>query len=145
MLSSLMRKYWFINANSAAKKVLSIVLLADATEENFLNKRWQTYPWRECWSMKPSSFMLEIDYFGPIEVKRGRGCLKRYGVLFTCMTSHAVHLEVAYTLDTDSCINAVRLFICRQGLISTLRSDNGTNFAESYLLKSKSSHATRCE
>ncbi|XP_041932487.1 uncharacterized protein LOC121695553 [Alosa sapidissima] len=44
------------------------------------------------------------------------------------MTSRAVPLEVAYTLDTDSCINSVRRFICRRGPVSTLRSDNGTNF-----------------
>lgn len=69
-----------------------------------------------------------IDYFGPIDVKRGRSCLERYGVLFTCMTSPAVHLEVAYALDTDSCVNAIRKFICRQGPVSTVRSDNSTNF-----------------
>lgn len=48
------------------------------------------------------------------------------------MTSRAVHLEVAYTLDADSCLNAVRRFICRRGPVSSIRSDNGTNFAGAY-------------
>ena len=69
-------------------------------------------------------------YFGPIDVKRGRTILKRYGVLFTCMTSRAVHIEVAYSPDTDSCINALRRFICRRGQVSQMRSANGTNFVE---------------
>ena len=69
-----------------------------------------------------------VDYFGPIAVKRGRGLLKRYGVLFTCLTSRAVHLEVADSLDTHSCINAIQRLICRRGPVSSLRSDNGRNF-----------------
>lgn len=62
-------------------------------------------------------------------MKRGRSSLKRYGVIFTRMSSQAVHLEVVYLLDTDSCINALRRFICCRGLqVSTMRSDNETNF-----------------
>lgn len=71
-----------------------------------------------------------IDYFGPIEVKRGRAHLKNvmYGVIFTCLVSHAVHLEVASSPDTDSCINAIRRFIARRALVKTIRTDQGTNF-----------------
>lgn len=39
-----------------------------------------------------------------------------------------VYLEVAHSLDTDSCINAIRRFTCRRGQVKILRSDNGTNF-----------------
>ncbi len=44
------------------------------------------------------------------------------------MTSRAVHIEVAHSLDTDSCIQAIRRFICRRGQVKHIRSDNGTNF-----------------
>ena len=68
-----------------------------------------------------------VDYFGPIETKRGRTTLKRYGVLFTCMTSRAVHIEVANSLDTDSRFNALGRFTCRRGQeVKHIRSDNGT-------------------
>lgn len=52
-----------------------------------------------------------VDYFGPIGVKRGQSLCKGYGVIFTCLASRAVHLEVEQSLDTDSCINALRRFI----------------------------------
>ena len=61
-------------------------------------------------------------------MKEGRKELKRYGVLFTCLVTRAVHLEVANTLETDSYINALRRFICRRGPVRQMGSDQGTNF-----------------
>ena len=42
-----------------------------------------------------------VDYFGPWLIKEGRRELKRYGVLFTCLSSCAIHLETAKSLETD--------------------------------------------
>lgn len=39
----------------------------------------------------------------------------------------AIHLEVVYSLDTDSCIHALQQFICRRGQVKEIRSYNGTN------------------
>ena len=51
----------------------------------------------------------------------------------TCMSSRAVHIEVAETLDTSSCINAIRQFIARRGLVKEITSDNGTNLVNNEL------------
>ncbi|XP_058448836.1 uncharacterized protein LOC131428813 [Malaya genurostris] len=69
-----------------------------------------------------------IDYFGPIEVVLGRRVEKRWGVLLTCLTIRAVHLEIAHSLTTDSCILALRNFIVRRGVPVSFYSDRGTNF-----------------
>ena len=54
--------------------------------------------------------------------------MKRYGALFTCLASRAVHIEVADSLQTDSFINALRRFTCRWGSVREIRCDRGTNF-----------------
>jgi len=69
-----------------------------------------------------------LDYFGPMEVTVGRKIVKYYGVIFTCLTTRAIHLELAASLSTDSCIMAIRRMIGRRGVSHTIHSDNGTNF-----------------
>ena len=63
--------------------------------------------------------------------------VKRYGTLFNCLASRAVHVVVADSLETDSLINALRRFICRQGSVREIRCNRGTNFigAEAELKK----------
>ncbi|MCP4478563.1 MAG: transposase family protein, partial [Planctomycetaceae bacterium] len=79
---------------------------------------------------KPPFSHVGVDCFGPFEVKRGRSIVKRYGVLFTCLTKRAIHIEVANSLDTVSFINALRRFISRRGQPELIRSDNGGNFVK---------------
>ncbi|XP_062710822.1 uncharacterized protein LOC134288907 [Aedes albopictus] len=69
-----------------------------------------------------------VDYFGPILVKQGRSLVKRWVALFTCLTTRAVHLEIVYSLSTQSCVMAIRRFVARRGFPSDLYSDNGTCF-----------------
>ncbi|XP_070145039.1 uncharacterized protein [Drosophila kikkawai] len=70
----------------------------------------------------------ELDYFGPLLVTVARHREKRWVALFTCLTTRAIHLELAHDLSTDSCIIAIRNFVCRRGPVHRLRSDNGKNF-----------------
>ncbi|XP_069982188.1 uncharacterized protein [Penaeus vannamei] len=54
--------------------------------------------------------------------------MKRYGCIFTCFATPAIHIEVAFSLDTDSFIHALERFIARRGEPKEIWSDNGTNF-----------------
>ena len=71
-----------------------------------------------------------VDYFGPFLVPTRRSTEKRWGFLFTCLTTRAVHIEVVPSLDTSSssCVMCVERFIARRGTPTTIMSDNGTNF-----------------
>ncbi|XP_055604494.1 uncharacterized protein LOC129752749 [Uranotaenia lowii] len=76
---------------------------------------------------RPFSHM-GVDYFGPMTVSIGRRTEKRWGVLVTCLTVRAIHLEVAHSLTTDSCIMALRNVMGRRGVPVAIYSDHGTNF-----------------
>ncbi|XP_062714411.1 uncharacterized protein LOC134291109 [Aedes albopictus] len=69
-----------------------------------------------------------LDYFGPLTVRVGLAKAKRWVALFTCLTTRAIHLEVAASLTTDSCKQAIRRFIARRGAPQEIYSDQGTNF-----------------
>ncbi|XP_041450172.1 uncharacterized protein LOC121404577 [Drosophila obscura] len=69
-----------------------------------------------------------LDYLGPLMVTIGRRTEKRWVALFTCLTTRAIHLEMAHDLSTDSCIIAMRNFMCRRAPVVRMRSDNGKNF-----------------
>ena len=73
---------------------------------------------------------IGVDYDGPFLTKQGRGKskAKRYLCLFTCLATRAVHLEIAYALDTSSFLNAFTRMTARRGMPSYVVSDNGTNF-----------------
>jgi hypothetical protein len=69
-----------------------------------------------------------VDCFGPISVRQGRSTVKRWGVIFTCLTFRAVHLELINEMSTDKMLMAIRRMMLSKGKIQHLYSDNGTNF-----------------
>ena len=71
-----------------------------------------------------------VDMFGPFHIKERRNTLNCYGVLFTCLVSRAVHIEMAKVIDTDSFILALRHFIARRGNVRSIRCDNGVTLWE---------------
>ena len=71
-----------------------------------------------------------VDFGGPFITVQGRGKCREKGYLclFTCLATRAVHLEMAYGLDTDSFLNTFYRMASRRGLPEEMFSDNDTNF-----------------
>lgn len=69
-----------------------------------------------------------VDLFGPLFVIENRKTLKRWAMLFTCLTVRAVHIEVVHALSTDACILGIRRFMSIRGCPRQIYSDNGSNF-----------------
>ena len=69
-----------------------------------------------------------MDCFGPYTVKIVRRTDKRWGIIFKCLTTHWVHLDLLSHMNTDSFLMVLRLFIARRGKPFKLLSYRGTNF-----------------
>ncbi len=51
---------------------------------------------------KPAFHSCGMDCFGPFLIKIGRRTEKHWGVLFKCLTTRAMHLDLLPSLSTDS-------------------------------------------
>ena len=65
---------------------------------------------KERMSEEPPFTYCGADLFGSFLVKDGQKEVKRYGALYTCLSSRAIHIEVVYSLSTDSLIMSLRRF-----------------------------------
>ncbi|KAL5020965.1 hypothetical protein ScPMuIL_000120, partial [Solemya velum] len=74
-----------------------------------------------------------LDTFGPWPVvtrktRGGQASSKRWAIIFTCLVTRAVHIEIVEEMSSSAFINALRRFIAIRGNVRVLRSDRGTNF-----------------
>ena len=117
MLSLINQKYWVVKANSTVRKVLTNCYKCRRQEAPFCEQKMADLPEDRLIPRNPPFTTVGVDYFGPFQVRRSRSLVKRYGVLFTCLTVRAVHVEVSHSLDTDSFLLALRRFIARRGQV----------------------------
>ena len=124
----LQKEYLIIGIRNASRKIKSRCIKFRHRNANPINPPMADLP-RERLDENVFPFThIGVDYRGPIEVKILQRTLKRWCCLFTCLTTRAVHIKVAQSLDTESCLAAVTRFIARRGYPSPIITDNGTNF-----------------
>jgi hypothetical protein len=72
-----------------------------------------------------------VDYAGPIVIKqskgRGKNSVKAYVALFICLATKAIHLQLVTDCSTETFLGALKRFIARRGMVSSIYSDDGTN------------------
>lgn len=66
-----------------------------------------------------------IDVFG---TRGGVANSQRWGLMFTCLTSRAAHIEVIEEMSSSCFINALRRFLSLSVAVKIIISDCGTNF-----------------
>ena len=135
VLNELRQKYWIVKGLATVQRISSSCPSCRRLRAKPEPPVMADLPDSRLGYQQPPFANTGVDYFGPILERHGRKTEKRYGVLFACLTTRAVHLEIAHSLDTDSCLMAIRRMMARRGRPANIWSDNGTNFVEEALAR----------
>ena len=130
-LTELRTRYWIVQGRRVVKNLVETCPECRRTfSRRMSGQRMAPLPKSRLLSTLRAFERVGTDFGGPYLTKQGRGKVraKRYLCLFTCLTTRAVHLEMAYALDTDSFINAFVRMTSRRGTPNYVISDNGTNY-----------------
>ena len=98
-------KFWILKANKLSKAMkFKFVFCHEREHEREHKTKTQlmaNLPALRLALYTPPFYMSACDYFGPYNVKISRNkTAKHYGVLFTCLNTRAVHLEMVVDLST---------------------------------------------
>ena len=121
------KRYWITGVRVIVRRIISKCNRCLRLFSKPSPQRMSDLPQERLAVDKPPFNHTGVDCFGPFVTKSGRKVNKRYGCIFTCMTSRAVHLEVLDSMDTSSFLNALQRFISRRGRPETITCDNGSN------------------
>ena len=127
-LCEVRRMFWIIGGRSLVKTTIRNCIKCRRMNAKPMEQLMGSLPKARLEAYHPPFTFTGVDLFGPLTVKWGRGTAKRWGCLFTCLTTRAVHLEVTPSLETDDFIMVLRQFISRRGPPKEIWSDRGTNF-----------------
>ena len=111
VLSELRTRYWVLRGNSTVRRCLHRCVKCRKRQRPVGGQLMADLPRDRVEEAVHPFCSTGVDYFGPLYAKRGRGQVKKFGVIFTCLSVRAVHLELSDSLSTYSFICALRRFL----------------------------------
>ena len=126
-LSLVRQKYWIVQVRVPLHRILNSCFNCRRRQAPVGHQKMAALPEDRSQSIRTS---IQLCSFGPLDGRRGRITVKRYGMIFTCLLIGAIHIKAIHSLDTDSFIGAFRRFIARRGQPLLMRSDNRGNFVK---------------
>ncbi|XP_055534128.1 uncharacterized protein LOC129723753 [Wyeomyia smithii] len=128
VFNELRQKFWIQNARTAIRRATEACVWCKVNRCVPAAPLMAPLPVQRTTShLRPFS-AVGVDYLGPVEVAIGRRIEKRWAAVFTCMAVRAVHLDVVYSLSSQSCLMAIRRFSSKRGTPDHIFSDNATCF-----------------
>ena len=127
-VSRIRSKYWIVGVRKVVNTIINNCVQCKIKFKRVSEQIMSPLPLER---IKPSPPFLNvgIDYFGPYAIrgevqKRTRG--KGYGVLITCLSCRAVHVDIAHDYSTNGFMQVYRRFIALRGSPQKIYSDQGT-------------------
>ena len=128
VLAQIRQRFWVIGGTGTVRHYLAACVRCRHNRAPLGSQQMAPLPASRFQTGHPAFTYTAVDYFGPLYVKVKRSTVKRWGCLMTCLTTRAVHLEVAHTLETDSFLMAFRRFAATYPSVKEMLSDNSTDF-----------------
>lgn len=108
LFAELHRRYWILRGREAIKKQQRICVECQRWRAKSTVPKMSDLPESHLHLYQPAFTSTGVDCFGPLQVKVGRRNEKRWGILFKCMTTRAVHIDRLPSLDLDSFLMSLR-------------------------------------
>ena len=128
-ISKIRSKYWIIGIRRMVKSIIQDCVVCKEKLKVTMKQVMSTLP-IERLKPCPAFSNVGVDYFGPFEAKgevQQRVTRKCYGVIFVCLSSGAVFVDLASDYATEGFLLVLRRFVSFRGWPSKFFSDKGTN------------------
>ena len=124
--------FWLVGGHNTVTRELSKCVTCKTLRGTAMEQRMADLP-ADRMEVAPPFTNVDFDVFGPWKIRSrktrgGAANSKRWGLVFTCLSSRAVHIELLESMDASSFICALRRFFAFRGPVSILRCDRGSNF-----------------
>ena len=127
-LAKVQRKFWVPGARKIIKQIKN-----DCVTCRKIDKRLQTQIMGELGPERlqpsPAFYHTSLDLFGPFLIRdtvKKRTRTKAYGLIFSCMATRAVYLDLVEGYSTADFLITFRRFVTIRGYPASIHSDNGS-------------------
>ena len=120
--------FWIVSGRFAIEKVVSNCFFSEISRAKLMYPYMTDLPDDRVAYREAPFTNCGCPLTGPVFIKQDQKELKRWIVLFICLTAQCTLFEVLANAATDSVINALPRFVNQRGRPEDMYSDRGTNF-----------------
>ncbi len=124
--------YWLVGGKRACAHALKTCRACKKASAKAAQQKMGQLPAERVTPSRPFS-NIGLDFMGPLHVHNGAVQVKRWVLLFTCMVTRAVHLELVSDMTTETFFLAFRRMVARVGMPANIWSDNAKQLKKAAL------------